>query len=232
MTGEHWISEAILHLLVQEDGKLRVTGYPWQKGAVQSLTPSTCKIRALCKRHNNALSPLDTTGARFLNGIRNTPAFLQQHEIRVLILNGDNIERWILKTLCTHQVLQDDTWQPPIEWLNILWEMKQFHPNCGLYFNHDVGQTSVDEGWLRFRTLTHKGYTGPVGAIIELGALKFALTMIPPNPVQTPGSLLIPKYYRPSDLIVTYGKSEVLYSFGWEADTRPCRIKIGWDVKP
>jgi hypothetical protein len=117
MSGEHLFSEVMLNLLTGPDGKVVRTGYPWQaEGEVQSLTPPTCKANVLRKRHNNALSSADATGGRFLKAILRAPDFLQSHEIRVLMLSGDDVGRWILKALCTHIVAVckfGDNWKPP-----------------------------------------------------------------------------------------------------------------------
>lgn len=118
MSGEHLFSEVILNLLTGADGKLVRTGYPWQaEGEFQSLTPSGCKANVLCKRHNNALSPLDSTAGAFLKGILKTPEFLQKHDLRGIILSGDDLERWILKTLCTHILVVrkfGENWERPL----------------------------------------------------------------------------------------------------------------------
>jgi hypothetical protein len=105
ISGEHLFSEVTLNLVAGKDGKVSRTGYPWQEeGELQSLTPSNCKANVLCKRHNNALSPVDAAMGLFLKAILDTPNFLRNQELRVLMLSGDDLERWILKTLCTHIV--------------------------------------------------------------------------------------------------------------------------------
>ncbi len=232
ISGEHLFSEVMLKLLVGADGKFARTGYPWQaEGEFQSLTPATCKANVLCKRHNNALSPLDTTAGAFFKAILKTPEFLQNHELRVLILSGDDLERWILKTLCTHIVVTRKfgaNWEPPLEWLSILWGMKPFPPQCGLYFNHEVGQSMPDTPMVALRVLTSEGMAGATGAVVELGAYRLALAMVPPNPQQTSDSVLIPSYYRPSDFVISCGKSEVVYSLGWDAPVVPRLIGITW----
>jgi hypothetical protein len=161
--------------------------------------------------------------------------FLQNHDLRVLILSGDDLERWMLKTLCTHILVTGKfgpNWEPPLEWIEILWSMKPFPPGCGLYFNHQMGQSTPDAAKLAFRVLTSPGIVGSTGAIVELAAHQFALAMVPPNPHQASDSALIPKYYHPSDFVITYGKREVVYSLGWDTPVVPRRIGISWAPNP
>jgi len=232
ISGEHLFSEVTLNLVAGKDGKVSRTGYPWQEeGELQSLTPSNCKANVLCKRHNNALSPVDAAMGLFLKAILDTPNFLRNQELRVLMLSGDDLERWILKTLCTHIVAVrkfGNTWEPPLLWLDILWGMKPFPPGCGLYFNHEVGKSSPNAVQLGLRVLTSPGIDGPSGGIVQLCGHRLAVAMVAPAPQQTPDSALVPKYYRPTDLVIGYGKSEVVYSFGWAAPVGPRRIGISW----
>jgi hypothetical protein len=232
MSGEHLFSEVMLNLVRGGDGKVSREGYPWQvEGEVQSLSPSSCKANVLCKRHNNALSPLDAVGGRFLKTILNTPDFLQHHNLRVLMLSGDDFERWMLKTLCTHTVAVrkfGSDWVPPMQGLEMLWNMNSFPPGCGLYFNHEIGQASAHQVRLRLHVLTSSGISGPSGTIIGLAGHEFALAMVPPSSQQQPDSVLIPRFYRPSDIVITCGKSEVVYSFGWTAPVTPQRIALSW----
>ena len=232
ISGEHLFSEVTLNLVAGQDGKVRRTGYPWQEqGELQLLTPSNCKANVLCKRHNNALSPIDAAIGRFLKAILNTPDFLQNQDLRVLMLSGDDLERWILKTLCTHIVAVrkfGSDWEPSLQWLEILWGMQPFPPGCGLYFNHEVGGSSLDAVQLGLHVLTCPGTDGPSGGIVQLCGHRFALAMVAPAPMQTSGSALVSKYYRPADFVISYGKSEVVYSFGWAAPVVPRRIGISW----
>jgi len=221
-----------LNLVAGQDGKVTRTGYPWQEaGEVHTLTPSSCKANVLCKRHNNALSPVDLAIGRFLKAILNTPDFLRNQDLRVLILSGDDVERWILKTLCTHTAAVrrfGGTWVPPLQWLDILWGMKPFPRGCGLYFNQEIGKSSPDSVQLGLRPLTSPGIDGPSGGIVQLCGHHFALAMVAPTPQQTSDSVLVPKYYRPTDLVISHGKSEVVYSFGWADPVVPRRIGISW----
>jgi hypothetical protein len=97
----------------------------------------------LCKRHNNALSSVDATAGWFLKAILRAPDFLQSHEIRVLMLSGDDVGRWILKTLCTHIVAVrkfGDNWEPPS---HVLRTAIRGFPNHLLFYRSDSGEIFV-----------------------------------------------------------------------------------------
>jgi hypothetical protein len=148
--------------------------------------------------------------------------------------SGDDIERWILKTLCTHLVVTGKfggDWEPPLEWLQILWGMKPFASHCGLYFNQKLGEVRPDVKKVAFRVLTSPSVAGASGAVVELGAYEFALALIPPDPKQSIDSALNPQYYRPSDFVVKCGQHEVVYAFGWNDPVLPIRVGISWEPK-
>jgi len=88
--------------------------------------------------------------------------------------------------------------------------------------------SAPDTAKLALRVLTSPGIAGATGAMVELAAFRFGLAMVPPNSQQTADSVLIPKYYRPSDFVITCGNREVVYSFGWEAPVVPRRIGVSW----
>ena len=180
----------MLNLVAGQDGKVTRAGYPWQEeGQAQTITPSNCKANVLCKRHNNACSPVDSAIGRFLKAILNTPDFLRNQDLRVLILSWDDFERWILKTLCTHTVAVrrfGSSWEPPLQWLNILWHREPFPRGCGLYLNHEVGRSSPDAVQLGLRVLTSPGIDGPSGGIVQLCGHQFALAMVAPTPNRRP----------------------------------------------
>lgn len=146
-------------------------------------------------------------------------------------MSGDDLERWILKTLCTHIVAVrkfGDAWEPPLQWLEILWGMKSFPHGCGLYFNHEVGSASPDEVRIGLRVLTSPGVEGASGCIVQLCGYHLALAMVAPTPDQTSDSALVSKYHRPIDFVISNGKSEVVYSLGWAATVASRQISISW----
>src|SRR5258708_25707835 len=104
---------------------------------------SSAGRNVLCSRHNSALHSLDDVGRRFVRSIRD--AIVHKHgdaeaDAHVL-LNGYDVERWMLKVLCTtvhdepvsrfHQLR--DRWTVPAAWVEILFGQRPFPPRAGIY---------------------------------------------------------------------------------------------------
>jgi hypothetical protein len=109
ISGEHYFSAAILQQIadLQEasKGAVRVKGMPWQQaGETQDLPISSLKANILCKRHNEALSPLDDEASHFFSVLnRIFSDFNQKRIYRKLLLDlvsGSAIEQWMLKVAC------------------------------------------------------------------------------------------------------------------------------------
>lgn len=94
LTREHYLSEAVLNLILGKEGKITVEGMPWiPNGEKKNLTPSTLHSKILCEGHNGQLSPLDSEAEKFIR-------FLRPNEIQNSItIIGTLVEKWILKTL-------------------------------------------------------------------------------------------------------------------------------------
>lgn len=58
LSGEHWISAAVLRLLAEPAG-VSIRGAPWLGGAVRAVPVRKLKANILCKGHNERLSWLD-----------------------------------------------------------------------------------------------------------------------------------------------------------------------------
>src|SRR5579859_833652 len=65
ISGEHYVSRSVLEQL---GTMLRVSGLPWRDAnAVLETTAENLTAKILCRRHNEALSPLDTEAASFFS---------------------------------------------------------------------------------------------------------------------------------------------------------------------
>jgi hypothetical protein len=99
MTGEHAVSKSVLKVVGQE---ITAKGLGWlADGETRDLRPEAFASNILCNIHNNALSPIDEEGTRFVQ----TMAQLKEEIARGVrqtvfkIFSGEDIERWLLKVL-------------------------------------------------------------------------------------------------------------------------------------
>lgn len=99
ISGEHYISAAIL----AEFPKLRTTGLRWLGPGETLVSANALRSNILCRRHNSALSPLDTEGWRMLVAIRAGLVHVSKKSLSrktlYRIVSGDAFELWGLKTL-------------------------------------------------------------------------------------------------------------------------------------
>lgn len=128
LSQEHYISHGLLKHL-SRSGNVEISGFSWQGvDELKSLPTKKMVGNILCRRHNNALSPLDAIIMRFsdsINEIDRTIILESHKEIsRYFLFNGYDIERWMLKTLCGIVYSKNasihgqriDTWSPSKEW--------------------------------------------------------------------------------------------------------------------
>ncbi|HPJ81862.1 MAG TPA: hypothetical protein PL103_06545 [Saccharofermentans sp.] len=94
---EHYLSASVLK---QIDQVIAVQGVPWiQPHESNTFRVSSLTSKVFCKRHNEALSSLDTSAAKFFSAIKRFSKSSYDGRDRIEIFNGRDIERWMLKTL-------------------------------------------------------------------------------------------------------------------------------------
>jgi hypothetical protein len=150
MSGEHYVSRSILELIENRFGKksksVRVTGLSFQQpGVLQMFGIPSLVGNILCQTHNSLLSPLDDAGkAMFLamDGMHYAAAD-PGLSAQVLRVDGDGLERWVLKSMCgglysgAFKASPTGTMKevcPPREWLDMLFHGAAFPPGQGLYY--------------------------------------------------------------------------------------------------
>lgn len=137
ISREHFMSESLLRELMGTNDVLQVQGMAHQtRGEYQSLRAGNLASKILCEACNTALSPLDDLVARARRHLRTAPS------PSLLVLNGHDVERWILKLLCGHAASATARhpktgtlrqWTPPTMWLDILYGDMPFKEPLGLY---------------------------------------------------------------------------------------------------
>jgi hypothetical protein len=136
ISREHCVSHKLLKQL-SVDGKVRVDGFPWQdSGTVGKVAAPSLTGKILYRRHNLALSPLDTVALRLFERIdqfhREITDSDRKNLNRFFLFNGHDIERWMLKTLCGQAGRLDDFINP---------FTKEVHDDIGLvsFMDYDLG---------------------------------------------------------------------------------------------
>jgi hypothetical protein len=124
---------------------------PWlKKGEVLETTVDNLAAKILCKRHNEALSPLDDEAALFFSILRKAFNDLKRNRhSRKPILHlvcGDALELWMLKIACGQYFALggsqgsrvSETHTIDLAKVRRAFFDRQWDPHGGLYFNEDL----------------------------------------------------------------------------------------------
>ncbi len=144
ISKEHYVSDAILRLVSLGEPSVLVRNLKFQSPeTVEPKGISNLVAKVLCSKHNSDLSRFDSAGQSLFAGMDQIDSTAgKAHEAPATIMvNGDDLERWMLKTLCgglfsgNIQVSGGNlkSVYPPQEWLRILFENGQFPVGQGLY---------------------------------------------------------------------------------------------------
>jgi hypothetical protein len=210
-SGEHYISAALFDGLT-----MRIQGFAWCKNEEKEIPVSRARANILCKHHNEALSPLDSAGARGFRTLRAAwelhsirekmrprPWTIKQHKVEGLLL-----ERWFLKTLVDLVCAEDgDIWwadgsprsTPPRALVDCCFGPTRLVQPMGLYVITALGMELVDRDVLKFSPLLEVGRI--VAGIFEFRGFHFLLSVrkepLPEGLLQANG----PKGSQPADLM-------------------------------
>ena len=147
---EHYVSESILELIFERFGQVRKTvpvkNLAFQdRGVLDTIGVGKLTSKILCRNHHAVLSRFDSVGkAMFvaMDNLNETGLNPQLPAIAATI-DGDALERWMLKTLCgglfsgNFLVAPGERMKgicPPIGWLEILFKDADYPPGQGLYY--------------------------------------------------------------------------------------------------
>lgn len=138
LSSEHSFTRSIL-----SDWGTTSTTKHLRDGTKRVVPVASAGANVLCKRHNEALSPLDEVGRRFVAALRAQAQYARSDrtEDTHALFNGFDVERWILKILCGSHHLQPVTrlhessmWVVPQAWAEIVFGGRPFPPGGGIYF--------------------------------------------------------------------------------------------------
>jgi hypothetical protein len=172
LTKEHYFSKALLRAFTRAEGsptvRLLRPGRPDRNVHPEKALHEPI----LCKRHNSALSPLDTTAERLFEGVREGVKLVPRFPCRAV--NGSAFERWMLKAACGFLVAERGA--APLEWLRTLFGETEIDPPCGLYMHLDITRPLHGEvGKLQFGLFRDRA--GVSGAVATFDAVTFTLDL-------------------------------------------------------
>ena len=229
VSREHFISKSVLEMLGTDP--LRIRGAHWlPSGKDQTISPTAMTAKVLCTRHNNALSPLDTLAAKFIRFVRGEAPFTE------LIIQGYELERWILKTLCGFLAQgvvavngrPVEVSPPKLASVRTLFERAPIAEGCGLcYIQGEHGQFSP--GSMEFYVMANEPL-GVLGIGLRIEYLRLLFTLCPVTPTsKTPNGILAILHHPTCIVIQEQGRDREVH-FGWPGG--PVASVTVWDDRP
>ena len=178
ISREHYISEGVLKLYGKKNALAK--GMKWiPKGNQKEISINSLTGKVLCNRHNHALSLLDATAIQFFKFFTK-PWDGEKDEI--LLLSGFELERWMLKMLCGIVASGNATfgktpqkWQPPRDWLRILYGTDKIEAPAGLHCI--TGEYQEVTELVQIIPIPSPSSKEPIGLSIVISGIGFIFSM-------------------------------------------------------
>jgi hypothetical protein len=226
---EHIVSESVLELLAGITDKtppskryIGVKGMSYLRGEEKPIGIKRLVGRVLCEHHNNELSRLgiDQAGRDLFVAMRemNNAAGDPKAAEEVLTVDGDQLERWMMKVLLGTLYsgnfnmpppgMKDKV--PPLHWMEYLFKSAKLPKDLGLYIAAGVDETPIVGDRWGLRLLPLNDNNGNIGGLtMWVLSFPFVLMMAPPGP-QIVDELI----YRPTGMRVVNGNKRI--AFTWQ----------------
>lgn len=224
ISREHYLSSAVLSQLEKDGGV-------FSKGAKfaplgKRLPLSALVANILCREHNSDLSALDSVAAKLFAECNESVTQLlsdKAAEGSVLLLNGYDVERWFLKTLCgsiAAGIMQDVAdREVPDDLVGALFGSSRLPGNAGLYVTGNLGATwRVEANNVGYAPLfgTSASKTSLDGVSMTLAGLEFTL-LTRAVPARATGALSETSIYRPGEIRLVKADAERRLVLDWGA---------------
>jgi hypothetical protein len=190
----------------------------WQPPDTEkSIPPASLAARILCRRHNQALSPLDAEAGRLFRTIGGFDKdFNEQHPSdAIAVFSGEDIERWMLKTLCgmvaSGHVSKERIVQSNVvseTWVDVLFGRSTWQAPLGMYVC-TPDQTYHSSSFL-FQSRIHPKTGELLVADLQLNGMAFSLLL---KKADNPSALGI---CRPRMLVLKQAAVAKFLEFSWQ----------------
>jgi hypothetical protein len=231
---EHYISDAVLKVLKAET----VVAPSYTGGTVGvPIKRRNFGANVLCCRHNSELSPLDSsaqllfTAQRLFAAEVNEPNFNPQDE--QVNVSGDELERWVLKTLVTHTVAEIFTAggstinRPDLDRVaDLVYEDTSWPARWGLWMKHrpdlvlNLKPAEFEPFWM-----VDGQKLG--GGRVMLGGIEFRLSLF--SPADGDGGPFDGAVFRPSGIVYQFANFKKVIGFRWADGS--ANTSISYEVK-
>lgn len=197
ISREHYVSDALQQRIAGHEKLVKVRGLSFQKsGDIETFPIKGLASNILCDKHNNALSHYDAVADQFGAALQrlNAAEAGEKNVPETHVINGDHLERWVLKTLIgclnsgamrkpNHNSIKGQT--PPKEWLEQLYYGRPIDGGQGLYLLPGVAsvgpngqRSSFGAGVLSMQQGNDPDNRIVMGARIYLFGLQLVLKMV------------------------------------------------------
>jgi hypothetical protein len=189
---EHLVSEGLF-----VDPIVRVEGFSWCRGNPKEIGLNSLTAKILCKKHNEALSPVDEVGIAAFGAFREMRRVANEREkMRPRVwhvihhsIDGLMLERWFLKTLINLSLNGDypiggmcSKGSPTENLVKIAFGITPFPGRAGLYSVVHIGGNIYSSDTIEFTPLINKENVFIVGGLFSFRGFKFLLFLLPEGP--------------------------------------------------
>jgi hypothetical protein len=187
ISGEHPVSAGALEVWAG-GSTVELKGFTWmQDDDLRAMPISRLASNILCKDHNTSLSELDEVGKRWVAHLAQVNADINAvsspRPVTMFLINGHDLERWMLKMLCglvvsdTVEVpgmAEPRAWRPRVEWLEMVYGLRPIPPVCGVSFMGQPGEELRNR--IEFGVIS-KSTDGPLALAVTFYGLRFMFAM-------------------------------------------------------
>ena len=234
MSGEHPLSRAVLELIHQELGvkskAVRVRNMGFQpRDTIQSIGIGSLESKILCTRHNNELADFDAEALAAFKAFESLyydASGQRKASEPIYAIDGDRFERWLLKVLCgclyggmmsAAGSFELKGVEPPLDWLEMLYEHKPLPDNFGLY-SEDPGRdeaVTIDHSVVKWGSLVLHNEIDTTVQGLRLFLFGFRFTLLATGPQPRAVEALAGQSYRPNSFTIDGAKTRV--NFAWDS---------------
>jgi hypothetical protein len=231
LTGEHVVSEAVLHVLADEE--VQVSGFAWLKGEKKILRFGNLTANCLCSNHNSALSGIDTIGGKFFAAVQQCAVTENKPDLSFLF-SGHDIERWLFRTFTALAASNNlsvsgkaigNKIHPEINFAAMLQNISRWQSPLGLYTMQPVGHTFTHDAIFQSGPIVLRNTNEIIGLMTSIQGLHVAL-LIAEHDIA--GTGLERGFYRPGKIEFKFGRTVHHIQLSWEDDLSHETITLLW----